>query len=43
MKKLFFAVLVAASIGTSAFAADATKVNYRVRTAFERNSQVLKM
>lgn len=35
MKKLLFAVLIAASIGTSAFAADLNKVNYRVKTAFE--------
>ncbi|WP_026768332.1 hypothetical protein [Asinibacterium sp. OR53] len=35
MKKLFLAVLIAASIGTSAFAADATHLNYRVKSAFE--------
>lgn len=35
MKKLFFAVLIAASAGISAFAADVTHVNYRVRSAFD--------
>ncbi|SJZ33146.1 hypothetical protein [Sediminibacterium ginsengisoli] len=35
MKKLFLAVLVAATLGTSAFAADANKVSYKVKMSFE--------
>ncbi len=35
MKKLFLAVLIAASVGASAFAADVTRLNYRVRSAFD--------
>ncbi len=35
MKKLLLAVLIAVAAGTSAFAADASKVSYKVKTSFE--------
>ncbi len=35
MKKLFIAALIVVAAGTSAFAKDVTKLNYRVRTNFE--------
>ncbi len=35
MKKLFIAAILVAAIGTSAFASDAGKVNFRVKNNFE--------
>jgi opacity protein-like surface antigen len=35
MKKLFIAALMIAAVGSSAFAADASKISYKVKTNFE--------